>query len=425
MSDSDQSFSWYDPQSVRQTVQNGKDSDVETDRIAMYLAEQDFDDVPLSRVKKIVDGTPAVSDSSGTDPDLSQSPSTDTDPREQLTKQLAVSDLEYLSNREAARLVGLALEQFDGNTVRPPGATQAETDVVWHRQSMTVALRVVPLPSGEVRVRHLSPLLEGTIVPPDTRSPSELAIVTNRTYTDEATEYAAEHDIHCFDAGHVEEWFRRARIPMDAVGTVLEDGENHDGPLTDLVELPPIPDPRKTIDPLEISRAFDISSFTMPVEEGNKTSADDRTDENQSQQESGIDRSTARDDPLGGTQSPSGETGTLYADPGEDGDFETFDRFVDGIKDETQQSNGSTDEGSNTADTASNSTDGMLTTYDDIDRKDLVFDLLEAKKDAGDVESWKDVRTHGSYPLEYYQKEFSSLWNALNAVDNEYTEDTQ
>jgi len=59
--------------------------------------------------------------------------------------------------------------------------------------------------------------------------------------------YAAKHDILCFDAGHVEEWFRRARIPMDAVGTVLEDGENHDGPLTDLVEIPPIPSPVKRL----------------------------------------------------------------------------------------------------------------------------------------------------------------------------------
>lgn len=425
MSDSDQPFSWYDPQSVRQTVQNGKENNIETNRIAMYLAERDFDEVPLSRVKKIVDGMPAMSDTSGTGPKLSQSPSTDADPREQLTKQLAVSDLEYLSNREAARLVGLALEQFDGNTVRPPGATRVETDIVWHRQSMTVALRVVPVPSGDVGVSHVDALLEGTIVPPDTRSPSELVIVTNRAYTEEAIEYAAEHDIRCFDAGHVEEWFRRARIPMDAVGTVLEDGENHDGPLTDLVEFPLIPDPRKTVDPLEINRAFDIDSLTMSDEEDIETSDHDRPDENQGQQETELDRSTARDDPLGGTQSPSGEAGTLYADPDEDGDFEAFDRFVDGIKDETQQSNASTDEDASTAHEASSSTDEMLTTYDDVDRKDLVFDLLEAKEDADEVVSWKDVRRHGSYPVEYYQKEFSSLWNALDAVDNEYTEDTQ
>lgn len=425
MSDTDQSVSWYDPQSIRQTVQNGKENNIETDRIAVYLAEQEFDDVPLSRVKKIVDEMPTASDSAETGPDLSQSPSTDTKPREQLTKQLAVTDLEYLSNREAARLVGLALEQFDGNTVRPPGATQGETDVVWHRQHMTVGLRVVPIPSGEVGSTHIDALLEGTVVPPDTRSPSELAIVTNRPYTDEATEYAAEHDMHLFDAGHVEEWFRRARIPMDAVGTVLEDGENHDGPLTDLVEIPPIPGPRKTVDPLEINRAFDIDSLTVPAEEDTKPSEYEQPETNQGQQETEGARSTVRDDPFGGTQSPPGETGTLYADPGEDGDSEAFDRFIDGIEDETPQSNASTDEGSSTADTASSSTDETLTTYDDVDRKELMSDLLEAKETAGEEVSWKDVRTHGSYPLEYYQKEFGSLWNALDAVADKYTEETQ
>jgi len=48
---------------------------------------------------------------------------------------------------------------------------------------------------------------------------------------------------------------------MDAVGTVLEDGENHDGPLTDLVEIPPIPSPRKETDPLEIKRAFALEAL--------------------------------------------------------------------------------------------------------------------------------------------------------------------
>jgi len=243
-------------------------------------------------------------------------------------KQLAVSDLEYLSDREAARLVGLALEQFDGNTVRPPGATNVESDLVWHRQYMTVAFRLVTIPSGEVRASHIDALLEGTVVSSETRSPSQLAIVTNQTYTEETLEYAAKHDILCFDAGHVEEWFRRARIPMDAVGTVLEDGENHDGPLTDLVEIPPIPSPRKETDPLEIKRAFALEALATGPNTG--TTAAEGTEA--PQQPSGkLDRTTARDDPLGGTQSTAGETGTLYADPDEDGDYDAFDDYLKDI----------------------------------------------------------------------------------------------
>jgi len=42
-----------------------------------------------------------------------------------------------------------------------------------------------------------------------------------------------------YDGGHIEEWLRRAKIPQDAVGTVLEAGETHDGPMTDLVEIAP------------------------------------------------------------------------------------------------------------------------------------------------------------------------------------------
>lgn len=480
MSESEESFSWYDPDDVRATVADGKKNNIGTGRIAGYLAEREFDDIPPSRVQRIVERISAAENDSTTDIDLTQPGATDAAPRDSVTKRLAVGDFEYVSNREAARLLGLALEQFDGNTVRPPGATQVETDLVWHRQHMTVAFRIVPTPSGTVDTSHVNALLDGTVVPDDIRSPSKLAIVTNRAFTDEALDLASEHDIHCFDAGHVEEWLRRARIPMDAVGTVLEDGESHDGPLTDLVELPPIPKPRKSADPLEINRAFDIESLTTHAEEGDPPVTDGPTGGDRGQEGTGPGRATARDDPLGGTQSPSGETGTLYADPDEDGDFDAFDRFVDDIKDDKQQSksaddestetgsetssssdDGDTETGSGTSgssddedtkrgskissssayevagtaseisnssgdeDTevteASSSSDEEFVTYANTDRKELVFDLLDAKKNADELMSWKDVRTHGSYPVEYYQKEFGSLANALDTVGIDYT----
>lgn len=444
MSDSEQSFSWYDPGNIRATVENGLANDIPTSRIAEYLAQREFDDVPLSRVERIVNSMPDPEDTSAATIELSQPEATDAEPRDSVPNQLAVTDLEYVSNREAARLIGIALEQFDGNTVRPPGATQVETDLIWNRQHMTVALRIVPSPTGTVDTNHVDALLGGTLVPDESRSPSELAIVTNRAFTDEALDLADEHDIHCFDAGHVEEWFRRARIPMTAAGTLLEDGESHDGPLTDLVELSPIPDPRKPVAPLEITRAFDIDSLTTPAEPDTTPATGERTQTNEGQQDTGLDLSTARDDPLGGTQSASGETGTLYADPGEDGDFDAFDRFVDDIKDGNQQSpttpgdntdttrdnypntspdddtNTTPSEDSNPTDNPPSSADGKLTTYDDIDRKELVLDLLEAKQDTDELISWKDVRTHGSYPIEYHQKEFGSLANALDTVDVDY-----
>jgi len=434
MSDSEDFFSWYNPDDLRATVVDGKNNNIGTSRIARYLAEQEFDDIPPSRVQHIVESIPTAEDSSETTIDLTQPKSTDAEPRDAVAKQLAVSDFEYVSNREAARLLGLVLEQFDGNTERPPGAKEVETDLVWHRQNITVALRIVPTLSETVDTSHVNAVLDGTVVPDGVRSPSKLAIVTNRAFTDEALTLADEHDIHCFDAGHMEEWLRRARIPMDAVGTVLEDGESHDGPLTELVELPPIPEPRNTADPLEIDRAFDIDSLTTPAEEGDPPATDGPPDKNRGQEGTGARRATARDDPLGGTQSPSGETGTLYADPDEDGDFDAFDRFVDDIKNDKQQSKSADDEDTETSsetsssgdeDTGvsetSSSSDEELTTYADVDRKELVFDLLDAKKDADELMSWKDVRTHGSYPVEYYQKEFDSLASALDTVGIDYT----
>ena len=422
---SEQSLSWYEPGNIRATVENGVAENVPKSRIAEYLAARELTDTPPSRVQRIVERMPASEDASPATVDFSQPEATGAEPRDSVPYQLAVNDLEYLSNREAARLIGVALEQFDGNTVRPPGATQVETDLVWHRQHATVALRIVPTLSGTVDTRHVDALLNGTVVPDDVRSPSELAIVTNRSFTEEALALAEEHGIHCFDAGHVEEWFRRARIPMAAAGTLLEDGESHDGPLTDLVELTPIPAPRKSVDPLEIDRAFDIGSLTTPAEEDTTSATGERTESNEGEQNTGLDRSTARDDPLGGTQSPSGETGTLYADPNEDGDLEAFDRFIDDIDDKNQQSRSTADEDSTATDGESSGVAAQRTTYTDIDRKELLSDLLEAKQDAGELQSWKDVETHGSYPVEYYQKTFGSLANAIAAIDVDYTGESQ
>ncbi|WP_143420511.1 hypothetical protein [Halorubrum sp. Ib24] len=298
---------------------------------------------------------------------------------------------------------------------------------------MTVALRIVSTPSGAVDTTHIDALRNGQVGLEDGRNPSELAIVTNQAFTDRALAAAYEHDIHCFDAGHVEEWFRRARIPMDAVGTLLEDGETHDGPLTDLVELPPIPDPRRVVDPLEISRAFDIDSLRTPAEEESTVSSADQSEANHKRQEAGRDRSTTQGDPLGGIQSSSGETGTLYADPNEDGDYDVFDKFVDDIKSGSHQSDTSDNdkkksqengEESETADTPSEST-ANPTPANDIDREELLFDLIDAKQDGGERMSRNDVQRHGSYPVEYYEQEFGSLADALDVVSVEYTEDSQ
>lgn len=320
--------SWYRPDNVRETVQAGLRNNVPRKTIATVLAEHEFEDIESERIISIINAIPAEKEDSITGPDLSQPASTNDKPRQRPSRQLAVADIEYLSNREAARLVGLSLEQFDGNTVRPPATAQVESDLVWHRQGMTVALRVIPLRSGVVDSGQISPLLDGSVVSEDTRSPSQVAVVTNRAYTDAALEYADENNILCYDAGHVEEWFRRARIPMQAVGTVLEDGENHDGPLTELVEIEPIPEPRQVDNPLEINRAFSVDALEETESDASGQPQPEPAAEDPG---GGQSRTGGRNDPLAKSDSTPGETGTLYADPDEDGDYDAFDDFLDDI----------------------------------------------------------------------------------------------
>jgi hypothetical protein len=327
--DSDVELSWYEPESIAQSIRNGLDRNLKPDKVAEYLAEHGFEEIPEARLQRVIDAMPPETKANKkNDCELSQPKQTEVTPRAQHHRELMAGDFEYFSPREAARVIGLILELFDGNTIRPRATTTVETDLVWHRQHETVALRIVPLADGSLEANHIQALVEGTVVPPETRSPSRLAVVTNRGFTDDATEAAAEHDILWFNGGQLEELVRRARIPMDAVGTVLEDGEAHDGPMTDLVEVVPIPEPRNTENPLHLRPAFDVSSLEATEEQSNtKTSA---TPEHSGQNVS--HGQTARhDDPLTDSPSDPGETGTLYADPTEDGDYDAFDNYLEGL----------------------------------------------------------------------------------------------
>lgn len=326
--ESNVTLSWYEPESVSRSIRNGLDRDIQPEKVSEYLAEHGFDDIPESRLRSIIDTMPAETKASEQNhAELSQSPQTEAKPRERYYRQVRADDIEYLSPREAARVIGLILELFDGNTVRPSETTAVETDLIWHRQGETVAVRIVPLSEGSVGTSHIQALAEGTVVPTDTRSPSQLVIVTNRGFTDEAMEAASEDDIHCLDGGQLEELLRRARIPMNAAGTVLEDGETHEGPMTDLVDVPSIPQPRRTENPLNVPPAFDISSLEVGDEQQNKRKS---TPEG-SREHGSHSRIDSRDNPLTGSQPAPGETGRLYADPAEDGDYSAFDDYLDDL----------------------------------------------------------------------------------------------
>lgn len=240
-----------------------RSSDVPVQIQAVVEAIDGKSDIPENRIQAVVEAVDGGSDDAdGSTIPLSQSPSTDASPRPSQPRRLGVNDISYLSDREFARVLGLTLEQFDGNTVRPLANETVEVDLLWNRAETTIGLRTVSSTDEVVGESHITSLLRGNTTSEVTRAPSYLAVVTNSTFSDEAEQKAEDNDIHLFDGGHLERWFRRALIPFDAVGTVLEEGENHDGPLDELVTLPTPPEPRCGVNPLELGRISDVQTET-------------------------------------------------------------------------------------------------------------------------------------------------------------------
>jgi hypothetical protein len=317
---------WYVEGDVTETVRRAREANAEPDELVSELARQEFDEIRPSRIEAIVDAIPNTDKNGGatthTHP-LSQSPATDAEPRPAIPRWLTLRDIAYLSAREAARVVGLALEQFEGTSVRPAINDPVECTLYWHRSRTTVGIRVVPMTGGPVEEDHVSALVDGPVNRSDGRSCSELAIVTNGWLSESASDRAAEEGIKSIDCGRLATLLKRARIPPTAAGTVFEDGENHDGPLSELVELPPIPAPQAD-DPFSLPPAFEADD--QPADP-DPTSSTPRT--------GGIARGTdgqrdgtRTENPLVTRQPSRGETGTLYADPSEDGEYAAFDRFI-------------------------------------------------------------------------------------------------
>ncbi|WP_256301674.1 hypothetical protein [Haloarchaeobius salinus] len=301
---------WYSPGEVQSTVRRALSNNVDLEKIVSVLGERELDNVQHSRVEAIIENVSENTEEASIKPHLSQPPSTKAEPREVRGRRLSADDFEFFSNREAARVLGLVLESFDGNTLRMGPHDQVESDLVWNRQGGTIALLIVPTTEEAVDSHQVDALLEGQTVPEDRRSPSELAVVTNGSFTDQALGYAETNDIRCYDGGHLEAWLQRVLVPMDAVGTVLEEGEDHDGPILEIVDIPSIPAPRATIAPLEIEPVFEVEM---------------------GEEEPGPKGRLGRDDPLKGTDPDTGQTGTLYADPEEDGEYGAFEDYLESI----------------------------------------------------------------------------------------------
>ena len=358
-------ISWYDSDDLSKSIRQALDNQVSTERIAEQLCKRKFSntyqsqveavvtkmsngglsDIRQPRLEAIIQSLPESTGEDGERPN-SQPSSVNVTPRGPLTNRCTVSDFAYLSRREAARVIGLVLELFDGNTVRLTEEKDIETDLLWRRQHASIAIRVIPTRTV-ISDEHPTAVANGPAVPSSIQSPSELAIVTCGKFSDEATAVAKEHDIHCYNAGHVETWLRRAKISLETLGMVLEDGEAHDGPLTELVDASPVPSLEKKLDPFDLPPAFNTeeldTSETPHVSAErvvNDTTGGQRdvkdTVEGQNESSTGspsVNKSTlTQNDTLVENQPTAGKKGVLYADPGEDGDYSAFDDYLEDIE---------------------------------------------------------------------------------------------
>ncbi len=344
------------------------ESDLPESRIQTVIEAIDGEtDIPANRVQAVIETIDV--ESGGEDGNLtplSQSPLTEASPRPAPSRRLGVDDVAYLSTREFARVLGLTLEQFDGNTVRPLANEAVEVDLFWNRQHRTLGIRTVTSTGEIVGENHITPLLEGRTTSEVTQSPSALLVVTNGTFSDQAEQIAENNDIGLFEGGHLEQWFRRALIPFDAVGAVLEEGENHDGPLDKLVALPTPPEPRCGVDPLELERVSEMQTETT----------DERV---------GI----TREELLEQLRSLHDRLDRLP----ETGDLQD----VSGIHQNDYVGNfGGWDEALKTA---------------GIDKEQVLLDDIErVAEKVGGVPSAVDMDEHGTYSADYYQSHFE-LWS--------------
>lgn len=314
---------WFVDRDVEQTVQRARAADVPEERVVETLAEHAFDGLRDERITNIVERVP--DDRRTTDggiAGLSQSPSATAEPREIPPRRFSVDDVEYLSDAEFARVLGLALEQFGGESIRT--ADESPLDLYWSRDETTVGIRAATSTSNTVDARSVETLTNGTATSPDRISPDSVVLTTDDDVPAATVETATEAGIAVIDRGQLETVFERAALPAAAVGTVLEDGATHDGPLAELVDLDSVPEPRRTIEAGATRTAAEIDVERGSIDPISSEGSDGDPDQP-------TDTSTGPTTPNDGTSPPPGETGVLYADPDEDGDYDAFDEFTEEI----------------------------------------------------------------------------------------------
>jgi hypothetical protein len=297
---------WYHEGDVARTLRAVKDKgSVYTENVVDVLAAREFD-APRERVRNLVENT------MGSLPDKrvgeTQQPALES-PRPKQSSVVTLADLEYLGRRDMAILLGAVLSRFQGSFRTPADVDNVAADLFWNRQQTTAALRVVPYSNGtKIDRPGVESFATGNTNPASGRAPSTHGIISLTGFTEAARAAGDEFDISLFGRGHIRRWLSQSQLTDQILGALLEEGPHSTEEIDEqLAALPAMPDVIQNQDP------FDIT----PVEGGSV----DELPESM---------------PVSDEPAQPGQTGTLYADPSEDGDFDSFDRVVSDLKSESE-----------------------------------------------------------------------------------------
>lgn len=304
---------WYHRGDIARTVGEAThDVNASVEEIVDVLARRELD-APRDRIRSMVEvARENVQEPNEIDPGSSA------EPRFDGPRYLDVEDAMYLDDRDLATVVGAALSRYEGGFDVPENIDDVVVDLFWNRQHTTVGINTIAASTGEpVDEEDVRTVLDGDAEPQTGRSPSSLCIVTTASFTESAVALAEANDIGLFGESYLDQWVRHARLSKRVAGSLLEESQLTSKEVDELLtELPAIPESVQGTDPLD---DIDDESTSMTVDpDGVVADVDKRM-------------------PVAEEPSPGGMKGELYADPGEDGDFGAFDRYMDELDEEERE----------------------------------------------------------------------------------------
>jgi hypothetical protein len=317
---------WFQPGAVPETIRDARQTEgVDDDDIARVLSEREFD-VEVERARRLLDKVTVERTASTQSQEVEELE----EPREGSPRRFAVSDVQYLDRREFARVLGGVVTRYGGSfrTAKPEDGLV--TDLFWNRQHTTVGLRAEP--RGEdatVDAEAVEAIVEGDTDPIVGRSPSRLAIVSNRGFTDEAKATADAEAVELIGPAILRRWLTDARLPRSVASELVRAGglaKDEFGELLDSV--PQVPAVRRPDDPLRVATDTPSAPTVDPDPEPEPSG--------QSPSGQGDGTATTREGPKRAEPSSEpGEYGTLYDEgdelDGDEDESEVVEAFTDGL----------------------------------------------------------------------------------------------